>query len=116
MSWSRHCGVLLLAALLGCSVQQPTMAAAVCPARPDHPLRYVDVFDGSPNDMATLVPDQGGQSSGYWQLGYIYDAGRYVTIRCKYADGHISDTKLANKINRCDYTIDSKKTLKLDCK
>jgi len=116
MSWSRNSGVLLLTAMLGCSVQQPTMAAAVCPARADHPLRFVDVFDGAPSDMATLVPDQAGESSGYWQLGYVYDAGRFVTVRCKYADGSTPDVKLTSKIKRCDYSIDSKKTLKLDCK
>lgn len=116
MSWNRKFGVLLLVALLGCSIQQSTIAAAACPARPDHPLRFVDVFDGSPSDMATLVPDQAVGSSGYWRLGYIYDAGRFVTIRCKYTDGRVSDTKLASKIDRCDYTIDSKKALKLDCK
>lgn len=116
MSWNKGLWLLTLIALLGCSMQQPTMTAAVCPAHPDHPLRFVEVFDGAPSDMASLVPDQPGASAGYWQLGYVYDAGRFVTVRCKYADGKVSDTKLPNKINRCDYTIDSKKILKLDCK
>ena len=116
MSWNKALVLLTWVALLGCSAQQPTMAAAVCPAHPDHPLRFVDVFDGAPSDMAALVANHAEAPAGDRQLGCVSDAGRFVTVRCKYADGKVSDTKLPNKINRCDYTIDSKKTLKLDCK
>jgi hypothetical protein len=79
-------------------------------------LRFVDVFDGTPEERATLVPDRAKERSGYWQLGYVYDAGRFVTIRCKYADGKTEDVKLEKKVKRCDYKIDSKKSLKVFCK
>ena len=115
MSWNSGAIALLLAALSGCSIH-PAMATEVCPARQHAPLHFVDVFDGSPEELATLMPDSAKEESGYWQLGYIYDAGRLVTIRCKYADGQALDVKLSNRVNKCDYKIDSKKTLKLYCK
>jgi hypothetical protein len=76
----------------------------------------VDVFDGTPEELASLVPDMAQARSGYWQLGYVYDAGRFVTIRCKYADGKALDVKLPDKVNRCDYRINAQKTLALHCK
>ncbi|KVD81742.1 hypothetical protein WS62_24510 [Burkholderia sp. ABCPW 14] len=114
MSWSKAAGVLLAMSFYGCASASGT-AAEVCPARAESPLRYVDVFDGAPSEMATLVPDEGGERKGNWQLGYVYDAGRYVTVRCKYADGRTTDVKLADRVNRCDYRIDGQKTLKLMC-
>ncbi|GLQ95192.1 STY0301 family protein [Dyella acidisoli] len=115
MSWSKRCSYLLLAFLLWFPVYG-TLASDVCPSKQGTSLRFVDVFDGAPEDLATLVPDQAGKYSGYWQLGYVYDAGRYVTVRCKYANGQTLDVKLSDKVSKCSYTIDSKKTLALRCK
>ena len=115
MSWNKKIVALLLASLSGCSIH-PVVGAEVCPSRHEQALRFVDVFDGSPDELATLIPDTAKERSGYWQLGYIYDAGRFVTIRCKYADGQALDVKLSNRVYRCDYKIDSRKTLKLYCK
>ena len=62
------------------------------------------------------MPDKAEERSGYWQLGYIYDAGRFVTIRCKYTDGQALDVKLSKKVDKCDYKTDPNKTLSLYCK
>lgn len=94
----------------------PAFAGPVCPLRDRQPLRFVDVFDGPPEQMAILVPDKAGERSGYWSLDYVYDAGRVVVVRCKYADKQTSDIKLSNRVHRCDYKIDAKKTLTIDCK
>ncbi|WDD93911.1 hypothetical protein Bsp3421_004014 [Burkholderia sp. FERM BP-3421] len=115
MSWNRRVAVLSFAALLGCAIE-PASSAPVCPVRDGAPLRFVDVFDGAPDEQATLVPDQAGATAGNWQLGYVYDAGRFVTVRCKYADGQASDVKLAKRIARCDYRIGADKTLGLNCR
>jgi hypothetical protein len=115
MSWSRAAGVLLAMLCFGCA-SAAVAKREVCLVRAESPLRYVDVFDGAPSEMATLVPDDAGEKKGDWQLGYVYDAGRYVTIRCKYADGRTTDVRLADRVQRCDYRIDDKKTLKLTCK
>ena len=115
MSWSSAIAVLSLASLSGCWIPS-ALAAEVCPSRSAQPLRFVDVFDGAPEELATLMPDRAQKRSGYWQLGYVYDAGRFVTVRCKYADGQITDVKLADRIDRCSYKVDAKKKLKLYCK
>lgn len=114
MSWNSSFVALVFAFLSG-SCTLPVIATEVCPSRQDAPLHFVDVFDGSPEERATLIPDRAEEHSGYWQLGYIYDAGRFVTIRCKYADGQTADVKLSNKVKKCNYNIDAKKTLMLHC-
>jgi len=115
MSWSRHAFVALIASVV-CGQISALAAGPVCPARHSQPLRFVDVFDGPPEELATLVPDAAKNRSGYWELGYVYDANRIVTIRCRYADGNTVDIKLTEKIERCSYKIDAKKTLRLRCK
>jgi hypothetical protein len=115
MSLNRKITVALLVSLVGYS-SVSVFAAEVCSRRPDHPLRFVDVFDGSVEDMAILVPDKAKARSGHWTLGYVYDANRFVTVRCKYADDKAVDVKLADRVNRCDYKINAKKTLALLCK
>jgi hypothetical protein len=75
----------------------------------------VDVFDGPAEQLATLVPDRAGKRSGYWRLDYIYDAGRFVVIRCKYADKSTQDVTLSKRVHRCDYKIDARKTLSVTC-
>ncbi len=91
------------------------IAGEVCPINKEHPLRFVDVFDGAPEERVSLIPDLAKETYGYWQLGYIYDAGRVVTISCKYANGKKIDVKLIKKIKKCDYKINSQKTLALRC-
>ncbi|WP_310734676.1 STY0301 family protein [Azohydromonas caseinilytica] len=93
----------------------PAIAAGVCPAREGQPLLFVQVFDGPPEELATLVPDVATERSGYWQLGYVYDAGRMVTIRCEYVDKQSVDVKLADRVERCDYSIRGRNRLKLSC-
>lgn len=115
--WSNR-GITVASIALVISVAGIRTASAenICPLHPGHPLRLVDVFDGSPDELATLVPDEAGKVSGYWQLGYLFDAGRFVTIRCRYAGDEIADIKLSKRINRCDYKFDDKKVLSLSCK
>jgi hypothetical protein len=105
--------VLLLACLS--VVWTSAIGAEICPSRPGQHLRFVDVFDGPPEEMASLIPDQVSPRSGWWTLGYVYDAGRNVTIRCKYTDGHSLDVQLARRVNRCTYWMDAGKTARLSC-
>jgi len=93
----------------------PVVAVDVCPRRDGQPLQFVDVFDGSPEELAILVPDKAERLTGYWMPGYVYDTGRFVTIRCRHADGQTADTKVPNKVATCDYKIDTKKTLAMSC-
>lgn len=63
-----------------------------------------------------MIPDESTETSGYWKLGYVYDAGRFVTIRCKYADGQRLDVRLSDRVEECRYTIEPKQALSLYCK
>ena len=130
MSWNRCALVLALIPLLSCSSGPPSQSTPAgqsgqsnasnplnpCPARASTSLRFVDVFDGPPESLATLMPDEAGERAGYWNLKYVYDAGRSVTIRCKYANNEMHDVKLTTVTTRCDYTIDSEQVLALRCK
>jgi hypothetical protein len=62
------------------------------------------------------MPDEAGEHSGYWNLKYVYGAGRSVTIRCKYANDATHDVMLSTVTTRCDYAIDSQQALTLSCK
>lgn len=94
---------------------QPSVATEICPIRDEQPLRFAEIFDGNPEDLAALIPDSAKARSGYWDLNYIYDAGRFATVRCKYFDGQTLDLRILNRIQRCDYKINAKKVLKLNC-
>lgn len=114
MLWNKKALSWLPALLSTCWICS-AFAAEPCPSDNGQSLRFVDVFDGRPEELAFLIPDKARKLSGSWQLGYVYNAGRFVTIRCKYADGQVSDVKLPNKINKCDYKIDAKQALTLSC-
>lgn len=107
--------IILILSFLCAGWTLPVLAAEVCPARPGQQLQFIDVFDGPPEEMAFLRPGLEQPRYGSWELGYIYDAGRSVTIRCKYADGQALDVKLSKRVGRCNYRLDAKNALKLDC-
>ncbi len=88
----------------------------VCPVRPGHPLKYGGPFDGTPEENASLVPDKAGKRFGYWELAYVYDAGRFVTFQCEYPDGKIINVRLEHRIRRCEYTVSKSLVLKIVCK
>jgi len=120
MSWSHDLARLTFAAMLlvpgaGWSPAAAAADIAPCPARPEGGLKYLDVFDGAPEEMATLMEDKSGKNFGYFTLGHIYDEGRFVTIRCKYADGFKTDVKLPDKVAGCKYTVGKDKALNLSC-
>lgn len=114
MSWNEYVAAALLAVLSGCA-PPAAVAAGICPAQKSQPLRFVDVFDGPPEELATLIPDSAQARSGYWKLGYVYDSSRIVTIRCRYADGKTLDVKLPNRVDKCNYKINAEMTLTLYC-
>lgn len=113
MSLSKRIAALLLCVFGWGSV---LAAPSACPVRQNQPLRYVDVFDGEPSDLATLEPDVAKERYGHWVLGYVYDAGRFATIRCKYADKETHDVKLTKRVEQCSYSINAKNVLRVTCK
>lgn len=113
MSWTRCLAVIAISTIAGYA--SVSSATEVCPARREQALRYVDVFDGDPAEMASLVPNETTDTKGYWDLGYVYDQGRVVTVRCKYADKEIRDVKLSERVSRCRYKV-TRNILKITCR
>lgn len=105
---------LLFSTLIGCSSNQSN-TNNVCPVQADQFLQYVDIFDGLPEEMAILAPDNAQDTAGYWSLGYVYDAGRVVTVRCKYSGGAVVDITLSERVEKCAYDLAEKEPLSISC-
>lgn len=112
---SRQFRLTVLCAALSACATGTTTNAGVCPSR-DAQLHHVELSDGKPEELAILIPDEAGDRAGYWRLDYVYDAGRTVTVKCKYADVHQVDVPLTQRVTRCDYRIGVNQTLFLSCR
>jgi hypothetical protein len=117
MWWSRAIN-LLAAAAACCFFCLSTVAAAkviVCPRLPGTRELYVQVFDGKPEELVSLMADHGDDRHGYWKLGYVYDEGRSVTVQCVYANEERRDITLKRRVDMCRYRIDSAGATSLRC-
>jgi hypothetical protein len=112
MRWNRF-SIPLIALASAWSIGH-AIGAEVCAAK-SQPLRSFLVFDGPPSELASLIPEQTGDHGGYWDLGYVYDAGRSVWVHCQYADGTNSDVQLSTRISKCEYEELKNDTFKLSC-
>lgn len=54
-------------------------------------MRQIDICVGNPKDLGYLAPDD---DSDKYSLGYFYDHGEFITIRCEYTDGQARDVEL----------------------
>jgi hypothetical protein len=97
----RIAGIILLAVTLA----TPAFAAGAryaCPAtKSGQPLVSHDVFDGPVADEAALAPDSGSQTNGVWTFEGTYEDGRFITLRCNYADGAATDITMKQKVKAC---------------
>lgn len=106
----------LVCACLTVSMLQPAFSAETCPRREASFPTSVVVFDGTPEELASLVPEESGKRSGYWILDYVYDQKRSVTVLCKYADGYIERVDLTQRVSKCNYQINKKNQFSVQCK
>jgi hypothetical protein len=113
MRRNKTLSILPIALAFACGIGHAA-GAEVCAAK-SQALRSVTVFDGPPAEQASLVPDQEGKSGSSWELGYVYDAGRTVWVRCQYADGTSADVQLSAKVGKCEYKAVKKNEIKLSC-
>lgn len=88
----------------------------VCPARPDDKIQQIDIFDGKPEELAYLAPDDDKTASNIYTLNYIYDQGRIVTVRCKYHSGFAVDVELKDKVTQCKFSSYKSGSSALVCK
>ncbi len=106
----------LVCACLTFSMLQPVFSAETCPRRDASFPLSVTVFDGTPEELASLVPEESGKHSGYWILDSVYDQKRSVTVLCKYADGHVERVDLKQRVSKYNYQINKKNQFSIQCK
>ncbi|MCG2583517.1 STY0301 family protein [Massilia sp. TS11] len=102
--------------LVAMALPQFAIAKGPCPLRHGQPPKYVGIYDGPPEELASLEAELTGPNSGFFELGYIYDAGRQVHFRCFYADRFMFDIKSIKRIERCDFNVNVRRHTKLRCK
>ncbi|TWB22593.1 hypothetical protein FBZ89_103216 [Nitrospirillum amazonense] len=77
---------------------------SVCPVRGNDPVKYISVYNGKPEDLVNLAPDDETDKNpkqDKFTLDYIYKGGRVATIRCKYESGAITDVELKDPVKQC---------------
>ena len=89
-------------------------ADGVCPKRPHERLQQIYIFDGKPEELAYLAPDD--ETTNTYTLAPIYKEGRTVTVRCEYDRGFIYDVELKNAVKKCKYSESKAGIPKLICK
>ena len=97
----------MASALIACamgSAQAKTFD--VCPTRHHDPIQQIYLFDGTPEELAYLAPDNDTNASNLYSLESIYDNGRFVNVRCKYKGGSRVDLKLKNRTSQCTFRKD----------
>ena len=98
----------------------PSLANAnsesICTTRPNEKVQQIYIFDGKPEELAYLAPDDNQTNSNIYTLNYIYDAGRFVTIRCKYDSNFIYDVEMKDKVNQCKFSKNKSDSYILICK
>ena len=115
MSWNKRAIGLAIPLLLTSASGFANAEEIACPVLSDTHLRYVQVFDGKPEEQVSLIADHADDRQGYWKLGYVYDKGRSVTVQCVYANKATRDFVLSQRVDECRYHIDESSATKLDC-
>ena len=118
MSWNK--GLLVAALALANAHAHATDHA--CPARHDgQPLSTGFVLDGPLERKAILEADVDGVRRGVefarWQVDYVYDAGRLVTLDCRYGADQVSAPVVVEaRVKTCSYSKSKKRGVTLGCK
>ena len=88
----------------------------------ESPLSGAILYDGPPEEIADLIPDQakgsGDHATSSWDVAYLYDTGRNVYLVCKYTDLKDAITiKVEKKVQTCIYrTLSNNKPTEMFCK
>ena len=114
-SSNRYCGIffVICACLVGTTRAQDF---TVCPARLQDAVKQIYVFDGTPEEVIYLAPDDNTTASSLYSVSSIYDRGRFVTVRCKYKGGSIIDVQLKSRTIRCVFRQDKDNYGNLRCR
>ncbi len=100
--WRGSVALLALAAPL-LALADPPASVSVCPSQPGTVLHQVTVFDGPPEELASLVPEPDAQGRDSWPLAHVYQAGRQVWVHCQYQDHTQRVLQLPEPVRRCHF-------------
>lgn len=107
--------IFLCINLTGCAINTVSAdSETVCPDRKNKKVEQIYIYDGKPEDMAYLAPDD--EKSNTYTVSDIYEQGRIVTIRCRYEGGFVYDVELKTKVNKCKYSENKLGNQSLICK
>lgn len=95
------------------TAQANTKAADICPLLHSNAIEQIYLFDGTPEELAYLAPDDNGN---VYSVKQIYNQGRFVTVRCKYKSGSIIDVELKNRTKQCTFRPDKADYGNLRCR
>lgn len=88
-------------------------ADGVCPKRKNEKIQQISIFDGKPEELVYLAPDD--DTNDTYTLADIYKEGRSATVRCAYENGLILDVELKNPVHKCKYSENMSGIPELNC-
>lgn len=91
-------------------------AREICPTHSGVPLVSAGLFDGDPDDLASLQPDRATKSSGTYTVNRIYQQGRALYVECGYKNGITVTVKADTPLNRCDYRQFQDGSMQFECR
>ncbi|WP_263140541.1 STY0301 family protein [Pseudomonas sp. RIT-PI-AD] len=98
-------GLMLLTGCAHAEIACPAKAAA------GGVLSGAEVFDGPPEELASLVPD--GEDGVSWDLKGYHDSPRELYLVCEYADGAKQNMLLPKDVSEC--TVQGKGEVSARC-
>lgn len=105
------CALVFGLLLGGCAAPSVNVCRAALP----HRLTGAQVFDGPPEELASLVPDEGADDSGTWNLGYVFEHGRDVWVRCFYGQTVHEDVRVPGPVATCTYQSTKAGEVSMSC-
>jgi hypothetical protein len=118
LSSSRGAATLIVAVALTVYGAPLIAAPSICPETLDsHPLNGVEVFDGHPSELASLVPDKdiaAGSNKATWNFK---PKGRPIWVVCSYRDVIRTVTQeLSPGVRQCVARYRNRTPVAIDCK
>lgn len=81
-------------------------------------LKNVALIDGTVEENAQLKPDgerrRKAGTTSWWEVVYVYDAGRQVHASCVYPQGPAIDVAVTSRVERCE--LSETRILQLTCR
>lgn len=104
MSSRRRRVIFLLVAACASPIVGYAKQASICPQLRDTRVHQIDIFDGAPEELAYLAPDDPDTAPNTYTIGHIYSNGRFVSVRCHYDNGEVRDVKIEKRVRVCRYS------------